>query len=378
MGNLKKTSLNKKIFVYFCLQTLIVLIVVNFFGYYSITNNIINLHLKRNKEELIRIVNQIDNEKSTVQHILKDYSSWNNAVDYVNYKRNNENAMYCLDFEKSELSGTAIDQIGREIVMVIDNNKEVLYELNKNGLGSEKMNIPIEIKNYAFSDGLIESLDHVHYKNGIINTEQGIFFMGIYPILNNRGEGEKNGAMVMAKEIQIDNLKKYLPGFTMKAIGNINEDTENRTKIVETNSIGSVDVEVFKKGIVNNEISAKAYIKDITGNNMFEIGLENTGVNLKYNITSLTLLFILIFILYITIMFCTWKFFNENFISRVQNILTSLKNINDEIVITSVESQLCSKDELDIVENNINLMMEKIESHYDEILEMEKKLNEDD
>lgn len=364
-----KFSLNQKILIYFVIQIIIVILAINVFSKRVVVDNIINMEKVKDSQKLYSIVNAIDNELNTVQKFSKDYSNWNKTYEYVEYKIKELEKDYCEAFEKENFDSINMMNLGINAIIILDNDGKILYEslYSEDELGSYE--ISKEIKDISLKEEILNSITEFSSKNGIIKTENGIYFVSMNPILNNNGSGKKAGILLMGKEISKIKLEETTPEFYIEESVNSlpvkNENTIEQSNI-ETKNLGEVknNIELVPNYI--KSIESRLYIKDFTESEYINIKLE-PELKMVDTIKITRVLFLGILSLYILIIIFTWNFLNNSFMHKINNIIKSISKLN-KYNLEYQYKELDIQDELVIVEKQIDTLVNELNNHYDEII----------
>ncbi|MGL5312325.1 MAG: sensor domain-containing diguanylate cyclase, partial [Peptostreptococcaceae bacterium] len=345
-----------------------VFILINVMAQKIIVDNVISLESDRMNEEISRIINELDNQLESIKHTIHDYSEWDDAYEYVTARSNYENMAKWMKFEKDNLGVNSMQGVGLNAIMVLNNDAEVIYKLGYDGVAISGDKIPNKLQEFVTNKAYINSLDALSEEIGIIGTEQGLFLVGIHPILKNSGIGTKNGVMVMARKLDESELEKLLPNFSIEILDIENSQNIQTQKTNDLNTRNFENPHIYITNIngYSPKVDAYGYIKDLTGKQVIKIDL-NTEEGLIKNINMNKYLFLGIFLLYFIIIGFTWYFLYDNFVSRINHILKSiskLKNNGLKIIDDEIETQ----DELEIVEKKIELLVDALNNHYEEIM----------
>ena len=361
---LNKLSLNNKMFLYFIIQIIAVILIVIVFSQRMITENIVKLEKNKVNQNISRIVNTLDKELEYIKKTCKDYSNWNKTYEYINLKEQNKDQEYTKEFEKENFDTVNMSNLELNAIMILDNNGKILFESFYDKEYLNNYNIPDNIRNTILKNDVLDSVTNIKAKNGILTTDKGLYFVSMYPILRNNSLGNKAGVMVMAKEVKQEILEETVPKFSIFE-ADINIDLLD-SSIVNTKNLGEVKTNIILHLAYTPSLDASAYIKDFTDSKLIITKL-NSDEGLIENIKITRNLFLGILVLYITIIMSTWKFLNNSFMSKIEAIhksITKLKkgHFNEKY------KELDTHDELEIVETQIDTLVNELNNHYEEII----------
>lgn len=364
--SMKRLSLNKKIFFYFVIQIIIVFILVNITVPNIIINNLINLERDRMKAEISRMINELDNQLQMIKQTIHDYSEWDDMNNYVTDKSNNYDTNTWMKFERDNLSGISMQGIDMDIIMVVDNDANIIYKRSYDESVISQDNIPKELQDYVLNKQFINNLDKADEIHGIMYTEEGLYFVGIHPILNTLGEGPKNGAMIMARKIDENKSLKFIPKFTIEVLNNDNKLIEGNGYL-NTKNLKNPYIYISEISGSLPKIDAYSFIPDLTGEKVIKLDLK-TDESFTKKISMIEYLFLGIFTVYLISIVITWYFLYENFVFRINHILKSISKLKSNRNEDFIKEELETNDELQIVEKKIEELIDELNNHYEELI----------
>ena len=203
---LNKLSLNNKMFLYFIIQIISVILIVIVFSQRMITENIVKLEKNKANQNIYRIVNTLDKELEYIKKTCKDYSNWNRTYEYINLKEQNKDQEYTKEFEKENFDTINMRNLELNAIMILDNNGKILFESFYDEKYLNNYNLNDNIRNTILKNDILDSVRNIKAKNGILTTDKGLDFVSMYPILKNNAIGNKAGVIVMAKEVTQETL----------------------------------------------------------------------------------------------------------------------------------------------------------------------------
>ena len=289
---------------------------------------------------------------------LLDWSSWNSTYEYAKTKN--------TGYEKENLADQAILQLGLNGIVIVDENKNVIFSKCFSKDNKKQIPLPYGIKSEVLSDKFKTALmSKDRSVEGLLNTENGPAMVAIRPILDNEGRGPARGTIMMFKFFQAKEIQELSHMLGLSVEINRAQDEDLPQDYLEALShLKTADYHV--RVINERRVGAYRMLEDINKNQAFILRVDAqrqiTGqgkITVNFFMTALILMGIVMTIVILLLM-------ERLILHKVKILGDSARAIKDTGNL-NIRVHLDEKDELGILAENTNDMLDKI-------LEIEKEL----
>lgn len=322
-------------------------ILIFYFSYFGYINKDREQRIKRNFEVVDYIIRK---EEDNLQRVLVDWGQWDDTYNFVNDK--NE------EYTDSNFQGNTIENLNLVSIIFLNNNKDIIYSQESD----EYKTIREAFLNKLFSsDKNFNETDNP--KTGLISLEGKVYIVGISPITPSDEQLGSNGFIIMIREINnslLDYIQKIVPVIMMFKDPQVDKFKQN-------DDIYYIESDYTVITYNKKYSEARKVIKDINGESSINIEIIDMGYSSEH-ISHFLRSFIFQFICFIAAIIIFDVLIVHRYI--LKRILKLTKFIEKVSVTkdTSLTIDMCGKDEIYKLANEVNKMLSTLNSANEEIL----------
>ena len=317
---------------------------LSYFGY---INKDQEQHIKRDFDVIDYI---LKSEEEDMEAVLIDWGQWDDTYNFINTKKQ--------EYIKSNLQSDTLNNLNLKSMIFLSNNKEIIY--------SKENDIEAELSRNIMNKLMISSKNFDRTgsgKIGLISLQGKVYLVGILPITPSDKHEESNGFLIMTREID-KKLVQYAEKVSSVSF-NLSEafqDKYNRDKDLSYIYLDDSIISYNK-----NNFEAYKTIKDINGEDSIQITIVDTNHSdeqINYFLRSFIFKFLCLIV--IVIVFYTLSF-DRYIFKRITKLTKFIEKVGKTKDMT-LTIDINGKDEIHKLANEVNRMLERINSANDEIL----------
>lgn len=321
-------------------------------------DSIYQLENKNVNENVERVFNALELEKSNMASIAQDWGAWDDTYEFVE----NGNKHYI----ENNLHEDGFLNLNLNLMAFIDSNGKYIFAKGMDIENEKFVPLYTDLEEVLEESHIIGNKDTGNKMQGIIMLSEGPMLIATHPIITSNFEGPVRGNVVFGRflnDAAVKELSERLNlDITLERIGEMNKGS-----VLEAKTAAKPSIEIKELG--NNRISGITTLKDIYNKPVLSLSIEmdrevkrvgKEGISyMLYSLMAAGLIFTLALMLFI----------EKNILSRLLELSREVLHIGNRGSVAMRLKPQQKRDEIFILSDEINRMLEKLE-------ESEKQLRE--
>ncbi len=309
---------------------------------------------RKRVEENFRIIDYvINNEKSNLKRILKDWSNWDDTYKFIDDLNSN--------YINSNLDDGILTTLNLKMMIFLDNKGNVVF--SKEDDSDKDINKGLKDK-ILFEEQKKVNLNDYNHDIGLLLVNDKCFFIGKGPITKSRDHTVTNGYMIIVRELD-KSLLSYIEN-----IAYVNFQVHDVRKIDHLYDKEFKDIDKYIKMKVNdNNIEAYRTVSDKYGNKSIVFSISRKNVD-HISVKNYFVFFMVGFLfLVVIIIIIDFQIVNKQVFKR----LLKLSDFMEEVSITkdtSLYLDMPGDDEFTKLAETTNQMLLSLDVAYEDIKAM--------
>ena len=302
-------------------------------------------------DHLTRTENTLNEKVNSLSKIAFDWAVWDDTYTFIEDHN--------IQYRDANLVEEVYANLDVNAMVFIDKAGQFVYAQAKNPEVGDLGPISQSLQDYLIGSAIYENNDPNYRLSGIIKLPEGLMMIASCPILKSDGTGSVRGNLIIAYLIDnsyVTELKDQLKlDLTLETVtdpllGSTNLDTSSNTY----------------KVLSANLIKASTFIKDVEGTIVLKLSIITDRAT--YNAGKEGVFFVggfitlLSFLCIIVLSF----FMNSHFLTKLRYISSTVDRIGRDKDFNSRLKSMTSVDEFTIVVNEVNGMLDDLESVHKE------------
>ena len=315
---------------------------MRFFAFRSIED----LEKEQATLQLQRVKDGFSFTEELMKQTANDWSKWDETYDFVE----GANPL----FPESNFYIDALDSIKMNMAIIYSLDKTRIYEIAYDFNEWEQVNIDQSIINQIEQSDFINHYESMQTYSGLLTNQEQLMIVVASPIMRSDYGGEPNGTLVFVKIVDdelIDSLQR-ITGITFSIAQN---ETLDEDKLIQLTELGSYRMNV------------KGLIQDINLNHNLLLDMDismEASIIIRDSISYVTsIIAIILFMFLIILVFMLDQQMFKRIYKMRDNII-HLEELNDIKLRLDADDK---KDEISYIGSEINRLIDKLESSYNEI-----------
>lgn len=314
-----------------------------------------NLYMKYIENEVSKLVIKnykyasliLDTEIKTMERTQIDWTHWDDTYEYMI----NKDPRYVQD-NLGEVTLKQLDLYGMIFI------KKDLSILHSDFLEEEDKDAFYEKLNIDHMGELINHISANQINSGLTIINHNVYLLSLAGVTNTKGSVEINGYLLMIRKIDerfINYVKELLSTDISFTRSDLHEDNPSYTEFT---------MKEIKRSF--HTLKSKASITDILNGNVIYINSEGKRISFLNALRTFKDASIVLVLNILAILFVCFLTIHKTVIIKVDK----LNQFVDKVMVHSDDTlrvDIPGKDEISNLANNINNMLEKLESNYTEI-----------
>lgn len=325
-----------------------------------------NIFMNYIQNEEVKTVNKnyenasliLNSEKNIIKRIQLDWSQWDETYEFVEGKDES--------YIDRNLEGNVLKQLNLYSMIFMDKDLREVYSDVVSDSDSEEVRKKIIDKLHM--NALSEGADSENVVSGITVINNRVFLVSKASITPSNNRSQFNGYLIMIRELD-DSFVEYMENLLNTKINVEIESTETEDKEFSYDKFQLIDIK--RDNLI---LKSTAGIKNILNDNNIIFNTESDRNSYKSAIKSFKVsVYILTIIFVITIGSCLIAL-NRVVIKRVAKLsrfVDSIMERND----VSLKIKVSGNDEISKLSDNINNMLEKLDSNFAEIKKNDERFH---
>jgi sensor domain CHASE-containing protein len=321
-----------------------------------IMNSFSNLEDKIVSDRLKRVLNQFDQEYTSLLAVGYDWSAWSDTYYFIENQSE--------DYIQSNLYYDGLKAININFMLFYNQTDNLIFSKAYDFQQEEEIALPAELYSYIYDNKEL-LLHHYHYNNshvGIVlyNLKQTPLLLSSTPILKNNGEGPIDGTLITGRFLNNDRLQ-YFENITQLSIS-ISPLLYNSSSILSHDTfLDILRKETYIQPVNNTFIAGYSVMDDISGVPvlLLEVGSNRDVYNQGFNVLQNAFIFLFIttiFLIIVTIVVLD-KFVTSR-LTLIGKSVGTIQNFED----LSKQIDIVGTDEISILGKNINVMLNSLKN----------------
>jgi signal transduction histidine kinase len=333
--------------------TPIIMILVMYVGaQFILLDNYATLEKQRAEVNVKRGLSALSNVLSKLDSTVDDWASWDDTYTFI--QDANE------DYLESNLVDDTFVNLELNIIIFINSTGDIIYEKAFNLTTMQETPLSQELLNLlSVNDFLWRHLDTESSLTGIVSLQEAPLLMASKPILTSQKEGPIQGALIMGRYLDSEEIEKLTETVYLPLI--VTPFDERDTKIdfqalYSSSFFG--DVPIFTRPLNADFMAGYALIEDVYGNISFMLRVDTSQDYYKQGLASVTFFILALTSSSIILGILTVLLVERGVLSRIDRLVIGVKNMGKS---KNLSERLSwnSKDELSLLAETIDGMMEE-------------------
>jgi sensor domain CHASE-containing protein len=314
----------------------------------------LDLESKTVSDNVGRVLKQFDQENKNLGAVATDWSMWDDAYFFVEYK--NET------FIQNNMLYDVFNGIKINFMLFYNNSGVLVYSKAYDFQMKNETILPATLYLYISSkkESLLTHKNLVSNQTAIIlyDTNEMPLLISITPILRTNGNGPIHGSLIIGR---------FLDDTKVKSFGNITHLTVILHNISNQPSIDFQHPSYYIEGIPifiqpknSTYVAGYALMDDIFGNPVFflEVGsnrdIYHQGLNMIQNIIISLVIIVIMFLVFVIIILDRFVTSRLTYLTKSVNDVKNYKDLSKRL-------QVKGNDEIALLEKNINDMLSSLQ-----------------
>jgi len=333
--------------------TPIIMILVMYVGaQFILLDNYVALEKQRAEVNVKRGLSALSNVLSKLDSTVDDWASWDDTYTFI--QDTNE------DYLESNLVDDTFVNLELNIIIFINSTGDIIYGKAFNLTTMQEAPLSQELLNLlSVNDFLWRHLDTESNLTGIVSLQEAPLLMASKPILTSQKEGPIQGALIMGRYLDSEEIEKLTETVYLPLI--VTPFDERDTKIdfqalYSSSFFG--DVPIFTRPLNADFMAGYALIEDVYGNISFMLRVDTSQDYYKQGLASVTFFILALTSSSIILGILTVLLVERGVLSRIDRLVIGVKNMGKS---KNLSERLSwnSKDELALLAETIDGMMEE-------------------
>jgi len=333
--------------------TPIIMILVMYVGaQFILLDNYVALEKQRAEVNVKRGLSALSNVLSKLDSTVNDWASWDDTYTFI--QDTNE------DYVESNLVDDTFVNLELNIIIFINSTGDIIYGKAFNLTTMQEAPLSQELLNLlSVNDFLWRHLDTESNLTGIVSLQEAPLLMASKPILTSQKEGPIQGALIMGRYLDSEEIEKLTETVYLPLI--VTPFDERDTKIdfqalYSSSFFG--DVPIFTRPLNADFMAGYALIEDVYGNISFMLRVDTSQDYYKQGLASVTFFILALTSSSIILGILTVLLVERGVLSRIDRLVIGVKNMGKS---KNLSERLSwnSKDELSLLAETIDGMMEE-------------------
>jgi signal transduction histidine kinase len=333
--------------------TPIIMILAMYVGaQFILLDNYATLEKQRAEVNVKRGLSALSNVLSKLDSTVDDWASWDDTYTFI--QDANE------DYLESNLVDDTFVNLELNIIIFINSTGDIIYEKAFNLTTMQETPLSQELLNLlSVNDFLWRHLDTESSLTGIVSLQEAPLLMASKPILTSQKEGPIQGALIMGRYLDSEEIEKLTETVYLPLI--VTPFDERDTKIdfqalYSSSFFG--DVPIFTRPLNADFMAGYALIEDVYGNISFMLRVDTSQDYYKQGLASVTFFILALTSSSIILGILTVLLVERGVLSRIDRLVIGVKNMGKSKNL-SERLSWSSKDELSLLAETIDGMMEE-------------------
>ena len=333
--------------------TPIIMILVMYVGaQFILLDNYATLEKQRAEINVKRGLSALSNVLSKLDSTVDDWASWDDTYTFI--QDANE------DYLESNLVDDTFVNLELNIIIFINSTGDIIYEKAFNLTTMQEAPLSQELLNLlSVNDFLWRHLDTESSLTGIVSLQEAPLLMASKPILTSQKEGPIQGALIMGRYLDSEEIEKLTETVYLPLI--VTPFDERDTKIdfqalYSSSFFG--DVPIFTRPLNADFMAGYALIEDVYGNISFMLRVDTSQDYYKQGLASVTFFILALTSSSIILGILTVLLVERGVLSRIDQLVIGVKNMGKSKNLSERLSWK-NKDELSLLAETIDGMMEE-------------------
>lgn len=299
-------------------------------------------------------INSLNNEIESLNNSVNDWSSWDDAYNYVSGVN--------PDFEKRTLINESFSRLNVDFILFADNNGKIIYVKAYDRAKKEELELTPNFDEDIKNNNLLLDSNGNKSLSGVITLNGVPMLVVSEKIFKSSGEGPSHGTLIMGRYLD-QSMLSHLSNSAVVSVqpfNSINAPSDFQT----ARSYLSNETPIYVANLDDNSIAGYTILKGITGNPALILKVELPRFIYKnYQNAIFYLILSLIIAGLLAAMFIIY-YLDKNVLYRLDQITSSVIRIGKNNDLTS-RVPVLGNDELYDLSVSVNKMLESLqESNY--------------
>ena len=333
--------------------TPIIMILVMYVGaQFILLDNYATLEKQRAEVNVKRGLSALSNVLSKLDSTVDDWASWDDTYTFI--QDANE------DYLESNLVDDTFVNLELNIIIFINSTGDIIYGKALDLTTMQEAPLSQELLNLlSVNDFLWRHLDTESSLTGIVSLQEAPLLMASKPILTSQKEGPIQGALIMGRYLDSEEIEKLTETVYLPLI--VTPFDERDTKIdfqalYSSSFFG--DVPIFTRPLNADFMAGYALIEDVYGNISFMLRVDTSQDYYKQGLASVTFFILALTSSSIILGILTVLLVERGVLSRIDQLVIGVKNMGKSKNLSERLSWK-NKDELSLLAETIDGMMEE-------------------
>lgn len=332
-----------------------------------IMNSYIELEKKYAEKNVIRVINALEDDISTLDTFVYDWAAWDDTYEFIDDLNQ--------DYIDSNLVDETFIDSELDIMLFIDSSGRIVYGKAFDRENEEEIPIPEFFYEVPHDSVLFKHESVESSVAGIILTPEGVMIVASRPIIKSNDEGPVKGTLLMGRYLDSEKVS-YISEVTHLSVSMHYIGEEDFPEdFMEVIPHLSKDLPIYVKPIDENSISGYGLFEDIYGNPVLMVKAEMDRD--IYAQGKSTVLYFIISTIVIGAVLCLLMLLllDKYVLSRVSKLSREVVEIGEKKDFSSKVSEEGS-DELSSLSKTINKMLKSLEINAAELKRSNEELEQ--